>query len=169
MIKCTFCGTSHVPNTVFCSECGAYLLREEGVSTDPLEIGETGWTGERTKEAESPPLVKDVEPSIIRLKIAETGREIQFKLDRPLHLGRLDPTNETFPEIDLSNDKGVEKGVSRRHAQILKRDENVVVEDTGSINGTFLNGKRLAPHLPEILDHGAQLQLGKLLIKVELE
>jgi pSer/pThr/pTyr-binding forkhead associated (FHA) protein len=139
------------------------------MSTDPLEMGETGWTGERIEGVESSPLVKDVESSKIRLKIAETGREIQFKLDRPLHLGRLDPANETFPEIDLSNDKGMEKGVSRRHAQILKRDKNVVVEDAGSVNGTFLNGKRLDPHLPEILHHGDQLQLGKLLIKVKFE
>jgi pSer/pThr/pTyr-binding forkhead associated (FHA) protein len=158
-----------VANTLFCSECGSYLLEEEGVSTDPLEKGQTGWTGETTEQAESPLPVKDVEPSIIRLKIDQTGREIQFKLDRPLHLGRLDPASETFPEIDLSNDKGVEKGVSRRHARILKRDESVVVEDTGSINGTFLNGKRMAPHLPEILYHGDHLQLGKLLIRVAFE
>ena len=43
-----------------------------------------------------------------------------------------------------------------------------MVEDLGSINGTFINGKRLAPYLPEVLSHGDQLQLGKLLIEVEL-
>ena len=58
--------------------------------------------------------------------------------------------------------------VSRRHARILKREGTVVVEDLGSINGTFINGKRLAPYLPEALHDGDQLQLGKLLIEVEL-
>ena len=43
-----------------------------------------------------------------------------------------------------------------------------MVEDLGSINGTFINGKRLAPYLPEALHDGDQLQLGKLLIEVEL-
>ena len=44
----------------------------------------------------------------------------------------------------------------------------VVVEDLGSVNGTFVNGNRLAPHRPEALHTGDQLQLGELLIEVDL-
>jgi len=50
----------------------------------------------------------------------------------------------------------------------LKREGTVVVEDLGSINGTFINGKRLAPYLPEMLNDGDSLQLGRLLIEVKL-
>jgi pSer/pThr/pTyr-binding forkhead associated (FHA) protein len=33
--------------------------------------------------------------------------------------------------------------VSRRHARITVRDDAATVEDLGSTNGTFVNGKRL--------------------------
>jgi pSer/pThr/pTyr-binding forkhead associated (FHA) protein len=93
---------------------------------------------------------------------------VEAVLNKAIHMGRLDPASDVFPEVDLTNDNGLEKGVSRRHARILKREGTVIVEDLGSINGTFINGKRLAPYLPEVLHHGDQLQLGKLLIEVEM-
>ena len=102
------------------------------------------------------------------MKIGESAREVEAPLSKAIHLGRLDPASDVFPEIDLTNDNGLEKGVSRRHARILKREGTVVVEDLGSINGTFINGKRLAPYLPEVLHDSDQLQLGKLLIEVEM-
>ena len=39
----------------------------------------------------------------------------------------------------------------------------------GSINGTFVNGKRLDPYLPEIINDGDILQLGKLKIEVKIK
>ncbi|HEX9924001.1 MAG TPA: FHA domain-containing protein, partial [Anaerolineae bacterium] len=114
------------------------------------------------------PQVKGTGPLSIRLKIGDSGREVEATLAKAIHLGRLDPASDVFPEVDLTSDSGLEKGVSRRHARVLKREGTVVVEDLGSINGTFINGKRLAPYLPEALHHGDQLQLGKLLIEVQL-
>jgi pSer/pThr/pTyr-binding forkhead associated (FHA) protein len=167
MIKCPFCQTTHVANTLFCSECGTYLLEDDRRGTDPLGTGEIGWVG--TEEEGSDHLSKQGSgPLGVRLHIGESGREVEASLAKAIHLGRLDPASDVFPEIDLSEDGGLEKGVSRRHARILKREGTVVVEDLGSINGTFINGKRLAPYLPEALHDGDQLQLGKLLIEVEL-
>ncbi|MEW5956719.1 MAG: FHA domain-containing protein [Chloroflexota bacterium] len=128
---------------------------------------EIGWVGEE-EDHEASPHIKGTGPLSIRLKIGENGRQVEASLSKAIHMGRLDPASDVFPEIDLTNDSGLEKGVSRRHARILKREGTVVVEDLGSINGTFINGKRLAPYLPEVLNHGDQLQLGKLLIEVEL-
>jgi predicted component of type VI protein secretion system len=34
------------------------------------------------------------------------------------------------------------------------------------MNGTFLNGRKLTPHLPEVLRDGYKLQLGKLMMWV---
>ena len=167
MIKCPFCGTTHVANTLFCSECGTYLLEDDRRGTDPLGTDEIGWVGEGEDEPESSPVVKGTGPLAIRLRIGESGREVEASLSKAIHMGRLDPASDVFPEIDLTNDNGLERGVSRRHARILKREGTVVVEDLGSINGTFINGKRLAPYLPEMLHPGDQLQLGKLLIEVE--
>ena len=168
MIKCPFCGTTHVANTLFCSECGTYLLEDDRRGTDPLGTDEIGWVGEEEAEAETSAFPKGTGPLAVRLRIGDNGREIEAILSKAVHLGRLDPASDVFPEIDLTNDNGLEKGVSRRHARILKREGTVVVEDLGSINGTFINGKRLAPYLPEVLQNGDQLQLGKLLIEVEM-
>jgi len=157
-----------VANTLFCSECGTYLLEDDRRGTDPLGTDEIGWVGEDEEDSEANPLIKGTGPLAIRLRIGENAREVEATLNKAIHMGRLDPASDVFPEIDLTNDNGLEKGVSRRHARVLKREGTVVVEDLGSINGTFINGKRLAPYLPEVLHHGDQLQLGKLLIEVEM-
>ncbi len=50
--------------------------------------------------------------------------------------------------------------VSRHHAQILRRDGEFLIEDLGSSNGTYLNGKRLVPNAPESFYDDDRLQLG---------
>jgi pSer/pThr/pTyr-binding forkhead associated (FHA) protein len=89
-------------------------------------------------------------------------------LNKVIQLGRLDPASNIFPDVDLTPDGVQAQGVSRRHASIFKQRAAVVVEDLGSINGTFVNGKRLDPYLPETLKDGDILQLGRLLIKVNI-
>ncbi len=168
MIKCPFCHTPHVDNTLFCSECGTYLLEDDKRGTDPLGTGEIGWVGDSTEDSDAQSRFQGTGPLSIRLNIGEHKREVEVSLNKAIHMGRLDPASDVFPEIDLTEDGGLEKGVSRRHARILKREGTVVVEDLGSINGTFINGKRLAPYLPEVLSDGDSLQLGRLLIDVKL-
>lgn len=168
MIKCSFCGTENVENTLFCSECGTYLLEDNTQSTDALGGGQIAWVDEEEDAFDDIAPIKGTGPLTIRLRIGETGRKVEAPLTKAIHMGRLDPANNVFPEIDLSQEQGVEKGISRQHARIFKREGVVVVEDLGSINGTFVNGRRLAPYLPETLHHGDQLQLGKLSIEVEL-
>jgi len=77
--------------------------------------------------------------------------------DRSL-VGRGD---EMRPEVDLSSFGG-EAGVSRRHAQITRGEGQVLVEDLGSSNGTFLNGVRLQPGLQHPLQHQDELRFGSL-------
>jgi serine phosphatase RsbU (regulator of sigma subunit)/pSer/pThr/pTyr-binding forkhead associated (FHA) protein len=52
------------------------------------------------------------------------------------------------------------KAVSRQHAQILHREDGFYIEDLGSSNGTFVNGKRLGPHSPVRLTERDALQIG---------
>jgi pSer/pThr/pTyr-binding forkhead associated (FHA) protein len=109
-------------------------------------------------------------PLSIRLVIRRRNRqrELEVSLVKPVRLGRSDPTQHIFPEIDLTDDLALEHGISREHARIFARGRNIMVEDLGSTNGTLLNGKRLDPYIPEKLGHRDQLQLGKLLIEVRL-
>lgn len=50
----------------------------------------------------------------------------------------------------------------------MKQSGTVVIEDLASVNGTFLNGKRLDPYLPEPLKDGDTVYLGKVLIEVKI-
>jgi hypothetical protein len=56
-------------------------------------------------------------------------------------------------------------GVSRRHARVLTHNGDVIVEDLGSSNGTYVNGKRISG--PVELGDGDELQLGATVLGVE--
>src|SRR5262245_55674703 len=49
-------------------------------------------------------------------------------------------------------------GVSRRHARIMVRDDDVVIEDLGSANGVLVNGERIVG--PKELKEGDWLTIG---------
>jgi eukaryotic-like serine/threonine-protein kinase len=48
--------------------------------------------------------------------------------------------------------------VSSHHARIAKLDDGFVIQDTGSTNGIFLNGEKVAQHA---LQYGDQIMIGK--------
>jgi len=164
MIKCPNCQAEHPENTLFCDECGAYLLADKPEGTDPLAADEVTWTerdetSEVTGEGVTSPLG-------LKLTIPDSGSEVEVPLTRGVNIGRLDPANASFPDVDLTSYGGLEKGVSRRHAKITRRGSEVFIEDLGSINGTFLNREKLKPYLPQVLKSGDELQLGNLLLRV---
>ncbi len=60
-------------------------------------------------------------------------------------VGRRDPVTGIQPSVDLTG-LDQERSVSRRHAKLERRGERLyLVEDLGTTNGTFVNGKRIAP------------------------
>jgi pSer/pThr/pTyr-binding forkhead associated (FHA) protein len=167
MISCPICKTVHVDNTLFCSECGAYLL--DDLSRDTEVMGaDIKWLGDTADKARIRSALADDEPVIIRLTIGHSKREVELEVGRKaILIGRLDPTANILPEVDLSSEAH-EKGISRRHARIFKHEGNLVIEDLGSANGSYINGKRLVPYLFEHLSDGDLLQLGTLLIRIKI-
>jgi pSer/pThr/pTyr-binding forkhead associated (FHA) protein len=165
MIRCDSCGKRHPENTLFCDECGAYLQAEEYQRTNPLAVEEVDWTRADLSATgmleESGPL-----PIVIRLSIVDSGREIEFPVSNEITLGRLDAASATFPDVDLTPDNGLEKGVSRRHARISRKTGELYLEDLGSVNGTYLNGKRLTPYLPHALKDADEIRLSRILMRV---
>ncbi len=160
MIKCPFCNSVYPENTLFCEECGSYLAPSSGQATDPLEDAESSEGGAKGSGSES---FKTLVLSI------EGGGRIELPLSKEVVIGRLDASHAVFPDVDLSNEQGAEKGVSRRHARISRRVDQVFLEDLNSLNGTFLNATRLVPELPYPLKGGDLVQLGKLILTVELK
>lgn len=81
-------------------------------------------------------------------------------------IGRSDSRSTFIPDIDLAEYKALEKGVSRRHAVFLRRHDRLVLLDLGSVNGTFLNSRRLKPDEPYALNIGDKLGFGDLTVLV---
>jgi pSer/pThr/pTyr-binding forkhead associated (FHA) protein len=158
MIKCPFCDSVYPENTLFCDECGSYLAPSSGQATDPLESEDSAEAAENGGGSFT----------TLVLTIDEGGR-IELPLSKEVVIGRLDASHAVFPDVDLSNEQGAEKGVSRRHARISRRDDQVFIEDLNSLNGTFLNSTRLVADLTYPLKSNDQVQLGKLVLTVVLK
>jgi hypothetical protein len=206
MIQCPVCRISYVNNTLFCTECGLYLLERDDIGTNPFETSEADWLGDRKPGRQRKSDLPGSGPLTLTFYIEPPGRNLpdpthdaqttvgrqhaggrgggaarngrsrrktpadglEVPLARPIRLGRMDPNQNIYPEVDLTDYLALENGVSREHACIFRRGNSIEVEDLSSTNGTLLNGKRLAPYLPVPLSDGDQLQLGKLLIEVGL-
>jgi predicted component of type VI protein secretion system len=86
-----------------------------------------------------------------------------------LVIGRVDPDTGEKPEIDLQECDAVDKGVSRRHAAVIKHQDKLKIVDKGGPNGTFLNGQRLVANQPRLLRDGDEVRLGHLVLVVSFE
>ena len=59
-------------------------------------------------------------------------------------IGRYDSVTGMSPEIDLTNEDQ-SRNISRRHARLVIKDgKHFIAEEIGTMNGTFLNGQKLA-------------------------
>ena len=118
---------------------------------DDEEIGQTIlFTGHIGLDAVRPP---DLANYVVVTKAGETIARLELGA-APLTIGR--DASQALVLIDTE--------VSRRHARIIC-DREVVIEDLGSTNGTFLNGQRLTA--PATLKEGSVARLGSHLLKFE--
>lgn len=77
--------------------------------------------------------VRSVMPRYVLRAVSGTGFGRNYPLAGSLTVGRA-------PECGLRLD---ESGISRLHARLLPTDGGLQIEDLGSTNGTFVNGKRV--------------------------
>jgi serine/threonine protein kinase len=85
--------------------------------------------------------------------------EIRLDDDLPCRIGRRDPSQSHYPELDLAeHDRGI---ASRHHATIQRADAFYTITDLGSTNGTLLNGTRIAAFTPQELRTGDQIKVGE--------
>jgi serine/threonine-protein kinase len=112
------------------------------------------------------PTLKEDRPPLTRLKVA-TGEEIILEKRNELIIGR--GHKEIIPDIDLTSYGGSKAGVSRRHGRLLHQDNQWLVEDLDSTNGTYLNGTRLAPHQPTTVKNGDIIRCGHIELEFQIE
>lgn len=164
MVKCPICRKGNPEKTLYCDECGSYLRGGNGKQTDPLPVGEVSWMNR--EETSRAPGVDITSPLGLRLTIPDSGRQVEVLLVEEVNIGRLDKPSASFPDVDLTRENALGKGVSRRHAKIIRSGHEVLIEDLDSMNGTFLNDKKLPPYFPQVLRHGDELHVGKVMLRV---
>ena len=166
MIICQNCQHKNVAGAMFCAECGAQLDGVETLVTQAItdeQIAE-----ELKRKAQRPEPVSSPANSWISLHLMDSGKILPLASRNEFTLGRLSEGQPIMPDIDLTPYQAYASGVSRLHAVVKRDSERVLVMDLGSSNGTYVNGRRINPHVEEALNHGDILALGKLKIQVLL-
>ena len=144
-IYCPECGFQNPEAANYCAKCGALLHDRESES------------GEQTQQFS--PEERD--------EVLETLGDIGVHGPALVVRSGGGRSGETFaPEgerttIGRSPDCGIfldDVTVSRKHAVLMQRDGRWLIEDQGSLNGTFVNRKRVES---AELEDGDELQIGK--------
>lgn len=162
MIQCPSCRSVHPTNTLYCTECGLYLGK--GVPTGPLA---GACYADEDAGAVAGTASSAAYPTVI-LQIAGVAREVALTVNKELLLGRPDASTGLHPDLDLTPFGGLDQGVSRRHLRLSRYEDQIVVEDLGSANGTFWNGQRLAPFQARSVRDGDELRLGRLVMRLRV-
>ena len=168
MIICPNCQHKELPGALFCSECGAQLVSVDILNTrtikrtptDNLEV-----TPEVPEVASQKKVSKTNAPSI-SLHIVESGQVMHLSDKTEFTLGRTVEGQPILPDVDLSPFDAFSLGVSRLHAALRIVNNEVVVTDLGSSNGTRVNGQKIVSHVDYPINHGDIIALGKLKVQV---
>ncbi len=97
---------------------------------------------------------------IYRLIADSSQEEFYLNREEETTVGRIDPVTGIRPDVDLTA-LDAQRSVSRRHAKILHTGtEFKVVEEIGTMNGTFVNGRRIPTGTPVGLKDGDRLRFG---------
>ena len=143
-LHCSECGFVNPAGANYCQKCGAYLADEA-----PLSATTAQFELDPDNEAES--ATPDAgQPHGATLVVRIGGRAgDSFSLDdERITVGR-SPDSDVFLD-DVT--------VSRNHAMVVRRNDGLHIDDLGSLNGTYVNRRRIESH--KLVD-GDELQIGK--------
>ncbi|MGC9973958.1 MAG: FHA domain-containing protein [Gaiellaceae bacterium] len=141
---CPQCGFQNPEAANFCAKCGALLVHEEAgaettlaltpdeVEETHVDLGDLGIKG----------------PALVVRSGGGLAGEVFSAVGERTTIGR-------SPDCDVFLD---DVTVSRRHAILVHSQSRFLLQDQGSLNGTFLNRRRIES--AELAD-GDEVQIGK--------
>ncbi len=144
-VYCPECGFQNPESANYCAKCGALLVRDESGSDTTMSF--TPEEGDDEAAAILDEIKTEGPALIVRSGGGRAGEHFLLK-NESTTVGR-------SPDCDVFLD---DVTVSRRHAQVLRRNGDFFIEDKGSLNGTFLNRRRIEAGQ---LDDGDEVQIGK--------
>jgi hypothetical protein len=140
-VHCPECGFQNLEAARYCEKCGTLLIPDDAGSESTLSYA--------PGEPDPPAAHSTAERTaiIVRSGGGRTGEAFTLTRDR-LTIGR-------SPDSDIFLD---DVTVSRRHAELQRRPDGFAIADLGSLNGTFVNRRRVDRKL---LEDGDEVQIGK--------
>jgi len=109
----------------------------------------------QSESADSPvPSHEGDKVGIVHLRILDGGQVIDLREKEEYTLGRSTGDRKPQTELDLSPYNAHDLGVSRRHAVLRIRENDVILKDIGSSNGTSVNGQKVPTHVESVLKNG---------------
>jgi pSer/pThr/pTyr-binding forkhead associated (FHA) protein len=146
-VFCSQCGQPVGDDAKFCSSCGAPIEAPSAAdlndTTAAIELG-------ALDPSHTPEDLPRLEPGTGMLVVVRgPNAGSRYLLDRAATtIGR-------HPDADIFLD---DVTVSRRHAEVLRGPDGVLVKDLGSLNGSYVNGERVEERG---LTTGEELQIGR--------
>ena len=141
-IYCPECGFQNPEAANFCARCGSMLAKSEGEQTmsyTPEDLAEdAGVTIEGLEKG----------PALVVRSGGGRAGETFFPSGERTQIGR-------SPECEVFLD---DVTVSRKHAELIRDGETYTITDLGSLNGTFVNRKRIESAQ---LEDDDEVQIGK--------
>jgi pSer/pThr/pTyr-binding forkhead associated (FHA) protein len=143
-VYCSECGFQNPESSNYCARCGARLTKSESteqtMSFTPEELGDAESAALSELRGKGPALV-------IRSGGGRAGESF-FPSGERMVIGR-------SPECDVFLD---DVTVSRKHAELVQAGDTFTISDLGSLNGTFVNRKRIESAQ---LEDDDEVQIGK--------
>lgn len=143
---CPECGFINDDGANYCQKCGSFIGSRANVeqATTTYRIGDT---------AEGDTI--DIDTGI-----GSTGAVLVIRSGGG-RAGEAFPVSGERTSIGRSPDAGVfldDVTVSRNHALLVQRKDGIYIDDLGSLNGTYVNRKRIESRK---LDNRDEIQIGK--------
>jgi pSer/pThr/pTyr-binding forkhead associated (FHA) protein len=146
-VHCPECGFVNAEGANYCQKCGAFLAEAategEGDTTEVYQVDEAG----ELKPVDLEQVTGEGATLVIRSGGGRSGEVFNASGER-MTIGR-SPDAEIFLD-DVT--------VSRNHALLVRRRDGLYIDDLGSLNGTYVNRRRIESHK---LANGDELQVGK--------
>lgn len=143
---CPECGFVNADGANYCQKCGAFIGTPDPApetSTATYRVGETG----ELVPVDIEQVVESGAALVVRAGGGRVGESFPLTGDRAT-IGRR-PDSDVFLD-DIT--------VSRDHALVIRRGHDFHLDDLGSLNGTYVNRKRIES---QRLSDGDELQIGK--------
>lgn len=164
MIECPSCKHQQFVGTLYCTECGTRLVHVSPLpATGPVEAR----TGEVHPGAPALPEGPELRTgALLGLRVVGTDAILSLLGRANYTLGISIEGQAVIPDVDLGPFDAYNHGVSRIHAEVQLKPDDIYIIDLDSANGTTVNGTRLETITPVAIRHGDLIQLGDLSLQL---